>query len=76
MRPPARTKYIYKIRSRNGSVVENLQIYGKDAEDARRKLHQMYMHCEILEENILQPMNSGNSSFESVIDIIVGDDKK
>lgn len=74
MKPPARTKYIYKIRSRNGSLVENLQIHGKDAEEARRKLFQMYMHCEILEETILQPTTSGSSSFESVIDIIVGDD--
>ncbi len=72
MKPPARTKYIYKIRSRNGSIVDNLQIYGKDAEDAKRKLLQMYIKCEILEENIVQPTISGTSSFESVIDIIVG----
>ncbi len=73
MKPLARTKYIYRIRSRSGSIVENLQIYGKDAEDAQRKLNQMYTHCEILEENIVQPTVSG--SFESVIDVVVGDSK-
>lgn len=71
MKPPARTKYIYRIRSRNGAIVENLQIYGKDADDAKKKLTQMYINCEILEEKIIQPEHTGNGSFEDVINLIV-----
>jgi hypothetical protein len=71
VKPPSRTKYIYRIRSRNGAIVENLQIYGKDAEDAKRKLMQMYINCEILEEKVLQPEHHGNGSFEDVINLIV-----
>lgn len=71
VKPPARTKYIFKIRSRNGAIVENLQIYGKDAEEAKKKLMQMYINCEILEEKIIQPEHVGNGSFEDVINLIV-----
>jgi hypothetical protein len=71
VKPPARTKYIYRIRSRNGANVENLQIYGKDADDAKKKLTQMYINCEILEEKIIQPEHTGNGSFEDVINLIV-----
>ena len=34
--------------SRNGAVVENLSIFGKDETDAERKLRQIYLGCEIL----------------------------
>lgn len=71
MKPPARTKYLYKIRSRNGAVVEKLQIYGETAEAAQRKLMQMYIGCEILEETRVEATHNNHEKFEDVIDLII-----
>lgn len=43
------TKYGFRIRTRTGMQVDNLMIHGRDLADARRKLEQMYRHCEVLE---------------------------
>jgi len=51
----AMTKYGFRIRTRQGMVVENLMIHGRDEADAERKLRQMYLHCEVLECSVLQP---------------------
>lgn len=72
MKPPARTKYVYKIRSRNGALVEKLQIYGATPEEAKKKLMQMYIGCEILEETAIEPTSDGNEKFDDVIDLIIG----
>jgi histone acetyltransferase (RNA polymerase elongator complex component) len=70
MQTPSPTKYVYQIRCRNGAIVENLQIYGKDEEEARRKLQQMYHHCEILDERVAQSERLGTASFEDVLNLI------
>ena len=70
MQAQALTKYVYQIRCRNGAIVENLQIYGKGEEEARRKLQQMYHHCEILDERVAQPERIGAASFEEVLNLI------
>lgn len=41
-------KYLYSIRSANGVLVENLQIFGKSRKEADAKIRQMYWRCEIL----------------------------
>lgn len=46
---PSFTKYCFRIRTRVGLVVDNLMIHGSDADDAQRKLRQMYRDCEVLE---------------------------
>lgn len=74
MRPPMMTKYVYQIRSRNGAIVDNLQIAGRDEEEARQKLQQMYLHCEILETRMLSPDRSGSSTYEDVLSLIASDD--
>lgn len=48
MHSPAITKYAFRIRTRMGSVVDNLMIHGRDEGEAQRKLNQMYRGCEIL----------------------------
>ena len=70
MHAPLMTKYVYQIRSRNGAVVENLQIYGRNEEEAMRKLQQMYHHCEVLDSHIALPERTSNSSYEDVLDLI------
>ena len=73
MHAPLITKYVYQIRSRNGSVVDNLQIYGRNEEEAKRKLEQMYRNCVILESRIAFPERTSNSSYEDVLNLIVSD---
>ena len=43
------TKYGFRIRTRDGLVVDHLMIHGRDPADAERKLMQMYRQCEVLE---------------------------
>jgi len=70
MHAPLITKYVYQIRSRNGSIVENLQIYGRNEEEAKRKLQQMYRNCVILDSHIALPERPGHSSYEDVLNLI------
>jgi hypothetical protein len=70
MHAPLITKYVYQIRSRNGALVDNLQIYGRSEEDATRKLQQMYPHCEILDVKVAMPERSSTSSYEDVLNLI------
>lgn len=67
---PLMTKYVYQIRSRNGAIVENLQIHGRDEAEAKRKLQQMYRNCEILETRVVTPERAANSSYEDVLNLI------
>lgn len=66
-------KYIYRIRSRNGVIVNNLQIYGRSEEEARQKLEQMYRHCEVIESHIAPLEHNGSFSYEDIMDIISKD---
>ena len=72
MHAPLMTKYVYQIRSRNGADVDNLQIYGRTEDEAKRKLEQMYHHCEIIDSHVAMPERSANSSFEDVLSLIAG----
>lgn len=49
MHSSALTKYAFRIRTRDGLVVNNLMIHGRAEDDAQRKLRQIYRDCEILE---------------------------
>ena len=68
------TKYVYQIRCRNGAIVDNLQILGKNEEEAKRKLQQMYLHCVILDVRVLDAVRQNSVSYEDVLDIITGDE--
>jgi hypothetical protein len=69
------TKYEFKIRTRNGSVVEGLTIHGQDEGDARRKLVQMYRGCEIIEARGVKANLAGRAnhavSYEEVMEMII-----
>ncbi|HSQ04358.1 MAG TPA: hypothetical protein VLN59_10005 [Burkholderiales bacterium] len=76
------TKFAFRIRTRHGLIVEHLMIHGRDEADAKRKLRQMYLHCEILERSTMQPatlwpaysatakQESDGISFEEVVSLI------
>lgn len=67
-------KYGFRIRTRNGAVVDNLLIFGKDEPDAERKLRQIYLGCEILEAKrlVIQAPRCGPVTYEEVVDLISG----
>ena len=64
------TKYVFQIRCRNGAIVDNLQIYGRDENDAVCKLEQMYRYCEILDSRIALSERAVNASYEDVLNLI------
>lgn len=69
------TKYEFKIRTRNGALVEGLCIHGQDEAEARRKLAQMYRGCEILQVRGVKANLAGRGghalSYEEVMEMIV-----
>ena len=71
---PSATKYGFRIRTRNGAVVDKLSICGRDENDAERKLRQIYLGCEILESRRLGTLlpHSDPVSYEDVVDLISG----
>jgi hypothetical protein len=42
-------RYGFKIRTKTGQRVENIQILAATLVDAERRLRQMYLQCEIIE---------------------------
>lgn len=65
-------KYAFRIRTRQGVVVENLMIHGVDEFDAQRKLRQVYHNCQIINcvchhGSVRVPV----ASFEEVANFIV-----
>jgi hypothetical protein len=70
---PAYTKFGFRIRTRDGSMVDNLSIIGLDEAEAIRKLRQMYRDCEILESGAVQgELKTASMSFEDIAKIITG----
>lgn len=43
------TKFGFSIKTRGGSVVENLQVQARDRAEAEEKIRQIYHQCEILQ---------------------------
>lgn len=71
MQTPSITKFAFRIRTRGGLVVDNLMIHGRDEDDARRKLRQMYHDCEILDCVFHAGAGrSGATSYEEVLGLI------
>jgi hypothetical protein len=65
------TKYGFRIRTRGGMIVENLQVHARDREEAERKIGQIYRQCEIVECQELTPApKAGGLDFEDVIALI------
>jgi len=48
-------KFGFKIKTRGGTVVDNLLIAARDRVEAERKVTQIYHHCEILDCHEVQP---------------------
>lgn len=68
-------KYLYTIRSANGVIVKNLQVYGKTQEDADKKIMQMYRFCEILSCEPLSTYKTTNPNYEDILNSIIRSDE-
>jgi len=66
------TKYRFRIRTRNGLILEQLNIQGRDRADAERKLLQMYPNAEVLEclEGVEIPERQEGIDLSGVLSLI------
>ena len=70
-------KYGFKIRTRGGSMVENLQVQARDRAEAEQKIKQIYHHCEILEcQEITPTLKKEGLDLEDVIALINKQEEK
>ena len=64
-------KYGFKIRTRSGSMVENLQVQARDRAEAEQKISQIYHQCTILECHEVTPtLKKEGLDLEDVIALI------
>ena len=64
-------KFGFKIKTRGGTVVDNLLIAARDRAEAERKVTQIYHHCEILDCHEVQPsVNEDTLDLERAINLI------
>jgi len=70
-------KYGFKIRTRGGSMVENLQVQARDRVEAEQKIKQIYHNCEILECHEVTPtLKKEGLDLEDVIALINKQEEK
>ena len=64
-------KFGFKIKTRSGTVVDNLLFAARDRADAERKVKQIYHSCEILDCREIQPtLKEEAFDLESAINLI------
>jgi hypothetical protein len=64
-------KYGFKIRTRGGMLVENLQVHARDREEAEGKINQVYHQCEIIEcQEVTPTLKKEGLDLEDVIALI------
>ena len=70
-------RYVFRIRTRSGTPVENLTIQALNQGQAEQRLQQMYPYCEIVEcrETTAMPRDE-SANLDHIISIIArGDDE-
>ena len=64
-------RYGFRIRTRTGGMVENLQVQARDRAEAESKINQIYHHCEILDCHEVTPtLKKEGLDLEDVITLI------
>jgi hypothetical protein len=70
-------KYGFRIRTRSGSLVENLQVQAGDRPGAEAKIRQIYRDCEILDcQEITPTLKKEGLDLEDVIALINKQEEK
>jgi hypothetical protein len=71
------TKFGFTIRTRDGSLVDNLVIQGRDQVEAETKLRQVYRQCRIVSMRVIAgPVPDGSTDLESLITLIAAEQRK
>lgn len=64
-------KYGFRIRTRGGSIVDNLQVQARDRAEAEEKIRQIYHQCEILEcQEVTPTLRKEGLDLEDVVELI------
>ncbi len=65
-------KYEFCIKTRDGQLIERLNIAGRSQEEAERKLRQIYHYCEVVRCNELLPGGKSGQidSFDDIASLI------
>jgi hypothetical protein len=65
-------KYGFRIKTRNGLILDNFTVQARDRGEAQRRITQIYHHCEILDcqENDAATAHAGAADIEGVIGLI------
>ena len=64
-------KFGFKIKTRGGMVVDNLQVSARDRAEAEHKIGQIYQRCEILDcLEVRQVVKEEGFDLESAINLI------
>jgi hypothetical protein len=70
-------KYSFRIRTRSGSLVENLQVQASDRPGAETKIRQIYRDCEILDcQEVTPTLRKEGLDLEDVISLINKQEEK
>ena len=64
-------KFGFRIKTRGGMLVDNLQVTARDRAEAERKITQIYHRCEVIEcVELRQTVKDEAFDLESAIDLI------
>ena len=64
-------KFGFKIKTRGGMLVDNLQVTARDRTEAERKISQIYQRCEIVEcQELRHTAKEEAFDLESAINLI------
>ena len=65
-------KFDFSVITRDGQVVDSVQIYGQDLPGAERKLRQMYYNCQVTQSRIINTERelSQSADIEDVLSLI------
>lgn len=70
-------KFGFKIKTRGGMLVDNLQMAARDRAEAERKVGQIYQRCEIIEcLEVRQPVKEEGFDLESAINLIAKENER
>jgi hypothetical protein len=70
-------KFGFKIKTRGGMVVDNLQIAARDRAEAECKVGQIYHRCEIIDcQEVRQPVKEEAFDLESAINLITKENER
>jgi len=70
-------KFGFRIRTRSGGLVENLQVHARDRAEAESKIKQIYHHCEILEcQEVTPTLKKEGLDLDDVLSLINKQDEK